>query len=46
MVFFALELTFWHRSIHLLGSGLATILAEFQVFFLAGFGALFFGERL
>ena len=44
-VFFALDLTFWHRSIHLLGPGLGTILSNFQVFFLAGFGALFFGER-
>ncbi|MFH1057502.1 MAG: DMT family transporter [Pseudomonadota bacterium] len=45
-VFFALDLTFWHRSIHIVGPGLATILSNFQVFFLAGFGALFFGERL
>jgi drug/metabolite transporter (DMT)-like permease len=44
--FFALDLTFWHRCIHLLGPGLATILSNFQVFFLAGFGACFFGERL
>ncbi|MFH1059582.1 MAG: DMT family transporter [Pseudomonadota bacterium] len=44
--FFALDLTFWHRSIHYVGPGLATILSNFQVFFLAGFGALFVGERL
>ncbi|MBI4800078.1 MAG: DMT family transporter [Desulfarculus sp.] len=45
-VFFALDLSFWHRCIHLLGPGLATILSNFQVFFLAGFGAAFLGERL
>lgn len=45
-VFFAMSLTFWHRSILLLGPGLGTIIANFQVFFLAGFGACFFGERL
>ena len=44
--FFALDLTFWHRSIHYVGPGLGTILSNFQVFFLAGIGALFFGERL
>jgi drug/metabolite transporter (DMT)-like permease len=45
-VFFALDLSFWHRSIHLLGPGLSTILSNFQVFFLAGMGALVLGERL
>ncbi len=45
-VFFALDLSFWHRSIHYVGPGLATILSNFQVFFLAGFGAAFFGEKL
>jgi drug/metabolite transporter (DMT)-like permease len=45
-VFFALDLSFWHRSIHILGPGLSTILSNFQVFFLAGMGALVLGERL
>lgn len=37
--FFALDLFFWHRSIAYVGPGLATLLANFQVFFmiLAGF---------
>ncbi len=43
---FALDLTFWHVSIHFIGPGLATILANFQVFFLAAIGVIFMGERL
>ncbi len=37
--FFALDLWFWHRSIQYVGPGLATLLANFQVFImmLAGF---------
>ncbi|HVA55232.1 MAG TPA: DMT family transporter [Gammaproteobacteria bacterium] len=45
-VFFALDLTFWHRSILYVGPGLATLLANFQVFVLAAVGVLVFGERL
>ena len=30
--FFALDLWFWHRSIHYVGPGLSTLLANFQVF--------------
>ncbi|MGQ9653198.1 MAG: EamA family transporter [Thermodesulfobacteriota bacterium] len=45
-LFFALDLTFWHRSVHALGPGVATLLANFQVFFLAGFGVMFLGERV
>jgi drug/metabolite transporter (DMT)-like permease len=45
-VLFAADLAFWHRSIHLVGPGLATILANFQVFLLAGYGILVLGERL
>lgn len=45
-VFFALDLIFWHRSIHLVGPGLATILANLQVFCLAGIGYLFLKERI
>ena len=44
--FFALDLFFWHRSIDFVGPGLATILANFQVFFLGAAGALFLGEVL
>jgi len=45
-VWFALDLFFWHRSIHFVGPGLATLLANFQVFLLAGIGIIWFGERL
>ncbi|WP_168210876.1 DMT family transporter [Persicimonas caeni] len=44
--FFALDLFLWHRSIHFVGPGLATVLANLQVFVLAGAGVLFMGERL
>ena len=44
-ILFALDLAFWHRSIYYVGPGLATLLANFQVFFLAGFGILILGER-
>jgi drug/metabolite transporter (DMT)-like permease len=42
---FTLDLVFWHRSVYYVGPGLATLLANFQVFFLAGFGILVLGER-
>ena len=45
-LFFAADLFAWHQSIHFVGPGLATILANFQVFFLAFLGFLFLGERL
>lgn len=45
-VFFALDLIFWHRAIHYVGPGLATLLSNFQALFLAAFGVVFFGERL
>ena len=45
-VFFAADLSFWHRSILFVGPGLATLIANFQVFFLAGVGALVFKEAL
>ena len=44
--FFCGDLVTWHASIVRLGPGLATIIANFQVFFLALFGTLFLGERL
>ena len=45
-VFFALDLVLWHRSILYVGPGLATLLANFQVFVLAGVGVVFFKEHL
>ena len=45
-IFFALDLSFWHRSIYFVGPGLATLLANFQVFFLTGFGIIVFRESL
>jgi drug/metabolite transporter (DMT)-like permease len=44
-IFFALDLTFWHRSIHYVGPGLATLLSNFQVFFLASYGLVVLRER-
>jgi drug/metabolite transporter (DMT)-like permease len=43
---FAADLMLWHRSILFIGPGLATLLANFQVFVLAAVGVLFFKERL
>lgn len=43
---FAVDLWAWHRSIWFVGPGLATLLANFQVFCLALAGVLFFGEHL
>lgn len=42
---FALDLTFWHQSVHLVGPGLGTILLSFQALFMAGYGVLFLGEK-
>jgi drug/metabolite transporter (DMT)-like permease len=44
-LFFAFDLTFWHRSIHYIGPGLATLLANFQIFFLAMFGTFVLKEK-
>ena len=44
-VCFAVDLWMWHRSILYVGVGLATLLGNFQVFALAGYGALVLGER-
>lgn len=43
---FALDLFFFHRSILYVGPGLATLLANFQVFILALVGVLLLGERM
>jgi len=42
---FALDLVFWHRSILAVGTGLATLLANFQVFLVAIASVALFGER-
>ena len=39
-VFYALDLWFWHRSINYVGPGLATLLANFQVFIMMLAGAV------
>ena len=44
-VFFALDLWFWHRSINYVGPGLATLLANFQVFFMMLAGVVLLGQR-
>jgi len=44
-VFFALDLWFWHRSIIYIGPGLATLLANFQVFFMTAAGVLILRQR-
>jgi drug/metabolite transporter (DMT)-like permease len=43
-VCFAADLFFWHRSILVVGPGLATILGNLQVFFVAAVGILVFRE--
>lgn len=44
--FFSLDLFFWHRSINYVGPGLATILGNTQVFFVALLAVIFLKERL
>ena len=44
-VFFALDLWFWHRSINYIGPGLATLLANFQVFFMMLAGVALLRQR-
>lgn len=43
--FFALDLWLWHRSITYIGPGLATLLANFQVFFMMLAGVLLLRQR-
>ena len=45
-IFFALDMWLFHYSIHYVGPGLGTILPNFQVFILAGFGILLLKEPL
>jgi drug/metabolite transporter (DMT)-like permease len=42
---FGADLMIWHRSIHAVGPGLATLLGNFQVFIMAGVGIVFYRER-
>ena len=44
-VFLGLDLAVWHRSIHWIGAGLATVLANTQVIFVGLAAWLFHGER-
>lgn len=44
-VFFALDLWFWHRSIIYIGPGLATLLANFQVFIMTAAGVMLLSQR-
>ncbi len=43
---FATDLWMWHRSIHIVGPGISTLLANTQVFFVAIAGVVFFKDRL
>jgi drug/metabolite transporter (DMT)-like permease len=43
-ILFALDLWLYHYSVQYIGPGLATIIPNFQVFILAGFGILFLKE--
>lgn len=43
---FSMDLFFWHRSINFVGPGLATILGNMQVFFVAVLAVLFLKEKL
>jgi len=43
---FSLDLFFWHRSINYVGPGLATILGNMQVFFVAALAVWFLKEKL
>jgi len=44
--FFAWDFVFWHRSIDLVGPGLSTMLANFQVIVLATVSVLFLKEKV
>ncbi len=43
---FCADLMLWHRSIRDIGPGLATLVANFQVFIMAIVGVMFYRERL
>jgi drug/metabolite transporter (DMT)-like permease len=45
-IIFSIDLILWHRSIFYIGPGLATLLSNFQVFFLAGFTIFILKEKI
>lgn len=45
-IFLSVDFMCWHRSIHYVGPGLATLIGNFQVFFTAIFSALLFREKI
>lgn len=45
-LFLAVDFMCWHRSIHLVGPGLSTLLGNFQVFFTALFSWLFLKQKI
>lgn len=44
-IFISSDLIFWHRSIDIIGPGLATVIGNFQVFVLVLVGLLFYQEK-
>jgi len=44
--FLALDLFFWHTSIHYIGPGLATLLGNLEVFLITAIGVVFLGEKI
>ncbi|WP_321529831.1 DMT family transporter [uncultured Desulfuromonas sp.] len=44
--FLAFDFMCWHRSIHLIGPGVATLVTNLQVFFTAAFSFLLFKQRV
>jgi drug/metabolite transporter (DMT)-like permease len=44
--FLAIDFMCWHRSINMVGPGLATLLGNFQVFFTALFSGLFLKQKI
>ena len=45
-LFLSLDFMCWHRSIHYVGPGLSTLIANFQVFFTAIFSYFLFKEKI
>ncbi|MFG1485256.1 DMT family transporter [Halobacteriovorax sp. RZ-2] len=43
---FAMDLFVWHRSVHLIGAGMSTILGNTQVFYLLVFGLILYKEKI
>ncbi len=45
-IFLSIDFMCWHRSIHHVGPGLATLIANLQIFFTAIFSCLLFREKI